>query len=177
MWQTPLLTHEQLSAGPWQVAMFCSLDRRRSTKWLYCPAVREIRSSVCLSGAETTDRQHETITIIQVTPSGPVMSDNQRARYADTQNTVMLQPLIWGARRMRLAAAVFVISLFWASNAAMAQGYCPFAAFCDAQQFHCHRNCWALRAVVTRPDFLRHCLYGCDRQFNRCMIRAAHRCR
>ena len=62
---------------------------------------------------------------------------------------------------MRLFAAVFFVlltwGLTWGSQAAMAQGYCPFVAFCDAQHYHCYRNCGALTDVVAwpaRPPFL-----------------------
>jgi hypothetical protein len=83
---------------------------------------------------------------------------------------------------MRLFAAVFIVLLslglvFCGSETAMAQGYCPFVAFCDAQHYHCYRNCGALTNVVAwpaRPPFLQRCAYGCERQLNRCMHRAAH---
>jgi hypothetical protein len=86
---------------------------------------------------------------------------------------------------MRLFAAVFIVLLssgliFGGSEAAMAQGYCPFVAFCDAQHYHCYRNCGALTDVVAwpaRPPFLQRCSYGCERQLNRCMYRAARWCR
>ena len=74
---------------------------------------------------------------------------------------------------MRLFAAVFFVvlalGLAWGSEAAMAQGYCPFVAFCDAQHYHCYRNCDALTDVVAwpaRPPFLQQCSYGCERQLN-----------
>jgi hypothetical protein len=81
---------------------------------------------------------------------------------------------------MRLLATVFIVLISWGSEASMAQGYCPFVAFCDAQHHHCERNCWALTDVVFRPartPFLQRCSYGCERQLNRCMYRAAHLCR
>ena len=85
---------------------------------------------------------------------------------------------------MRLFAAVFFVvlawGLAWGSEAAMAQGYCPFVAFCDAQHYHCYRNCGALTDVVAwpaRPPFLQRCSYGCERQLNRCIYRAARWCR
>ena len=84
---------------------------------------------------------------------------------------------------MRLFAAVFIVLfsmglIFFGSERAMAQGYCPFVAFCDAQHYHCYRNCRALTGVVAwRPPFLQRCSYGCERQLNRCMYRAARWCR
>lgn len=80
---------------------------------------------------------------------------------------------------MRLVAAVLAILMYWGCEAAMAQGYCPFVAFCDAQQHHCYRNCGALTEVIVwpaRPAFLQRCYYGCERQYNRCMIRAVRWC-
>jgi len=86
---------------------------------------------------------------------------------------------------MRLFAAVFIVLfsmglIFCGSETAMAQGYCPFVAFCDAQHYHCYRNCGALTDVVgwpARPPFLQRCSYGCERQLARCMYRAARWCR
>jgi hypothetical protein len=38
--------------------------------------------------------------------------------------------------------------LAFGADRASAQGYCPFLAFCDAQQDHCHQNCGALTDVI-----------------------------
>jgi hypothetical protein len=80
---------------------------------------------------------------------------------------------------MRLLAAIFIVVLS-CGGSAMAQGYCPFVAFCDAQHHHCYRNCGALTDAVAwpaRPPFLQRCSYGCERQLNRCMYRAVRWCR
>ena len=48
-------------------------------------------------------------------------------------------------RSMRLFGAVLVVCLLaLGADRASAQGFCPFLAFCDAQQDHCHHNCRAL---------------------------------
>lgn len=81
---------------------------------------------------------------------------------------------------MRLVAAIIIVLMSWGSEAVMAHGYCPFVAFCDAQHYHCGRNCGALTDEFVwqaRPRFLQHCSYGCERQLARCMRRAAYRCR
>jgi len=81
---------------------------------------------------------------------------------------------------MRLFAAVFIVLLTYGSEAAIAQGYCPFMAFCDAQHHYCYRNCGALTNVVAWPArtrFEQYCSYGCERQLARCLHRAVRWCR
>ncbi len=81
---------------------------------------------------------------------------------------------------MRLLGAALVVGLLaLGADRASAQGYCPFLAFCDAQQDHCHHNCSALTDVIVwpaRPVFVQECFARCDVQFSRCTVRSARRC-
>jgi hypothetical protein len=104
--------------------------------------------------------------------------------YAENEIIGMVQRSEWGAQVMRLFAAVFVVLLSvvlqsWGTQA-MAQGYCPFTDFCGEQHHRCYRNCGGLGDAIawpSRPRLLQQCTRGCERQFNRCMYRAVHRCR
>jgi hypothetical protein len=78
-----------------------------------------------------------------------------------------------------LATALIVGLLAMGANRAGAHEYCPFLAFCDAQQRHCHYSCGALTDVIAwpeRPAFLAHCFAKCDAQFRRCAVRNTRRC-
>jgi hypothetical protein len=81
---------------------------------------------------------------------------------------------------MRLFGAVLAVCLLaLGADRAGAQGYCPFLAFCDAQQSHCYSDCGALTNVVAWPDrpaFLQRCFAKCDVQFGRCTVRSTRRC-
>jgi hypothetical protein len=78
-----------------------------------------------------------------------------------------------------LSAAIIVLIVAGSAGAARAQGYCPFPAFCGAQQSHCHGSCEAFMDVITwprRPYVLEKCAVGCDVQYGRCMRRVIPRC-
>jgi hypothetical protein len=81
---------------------------------------------------------------------------------------------------MRFFGTVLVVCLLaFGADRAKAQGFCPFLAFCDAQQYHCHQNCGALTDVIiwqARPAFLQGCFARCDVQFSRCTVRSTRRC-
>jgi hypothetical protein len=81
---------------------------------------------------------------------------------------------------MRFLGTVLVVCLLaLCADRASAQGFCPFLAFCDAQQHHCHQNCGALTDVVVwpaRPGFVQECSAACDVQFSRCTVRSTRRC-
>jgi hypothetical protein len=81
---------------------------------------------------------------------------------------------------MRFFATALVVGLLsFGVGEASAQGYCPFLAFCDAQQHQCHQNCGALTDVIHWPDreaFVQYCFTRCDAQFGRCTVRSTRRC-
>jgi hypothetical protein len=139
-----LLTHEQLSAGPWQVTMICSLDKRN------------------LAGIRV------------------VVLRRRFKKYNHRKILVCCGDRNLGSSGHAIVRGSLHRLTSWGSEAATAQGYCPFVAFCDAQHYHCYRNCGALTDVVAwpaRPPFLQQCYHGCERQLNRCMYRAVRWCR
>jgi hypothetical protein len=81
---------------------------------------------------------------------------------------------------MRFFGTVLVVCLLaFGADRAKAQGFCPFLAFCDAQQYYCHQHCGALTDVIiwqARPAFLQGCFARCDVQFSRCTVRSTRRC-
>ena len=111
----PCLSHEQLSAGPWQVD-----DDLQ-------PAQQALLDD--LAGIRGLGR---------TAPGG-------------SRNTIIREMLLccgsrtWGAYGMSIVRGSLLrgtrIGRCWpGSEAAMAQGYCPFVAFCDAQHYHCYRS-------------------------------------
>jgi hypothetical protein len=81
---------------------------------------------------------------------------------------------------MRFFAIALVVGLLaFGADRASAQGYCPFLAFCDAQQHQCHQSCGALTDVIHWPyreAFVQHCFARCDVKFSRCVARSTSRC-
>jgi hypothetical protein len=81
---------------------------------------------------------------------------------------------------MRFLGAVLVVCLLaFAVQRAEAGRYCPFLAFCEEQQYHCHHTCSALSDVVAwpaRPGFVNRCFAKCDPRSAHCAARSAYRC-
>ena len=81
---------------------------------------------------------------------------------------------------MRPFGTVIVICMLVCNVvAASAQSYCPFLAFCGAQQGHCYGSCGAVAEVIDaarRPAWRQSCSDNCGAQYNSCAARLSPRC-